>query len=192
MNPTDTTTLSADVMPALLENRERFLAFLERRTGRRDVAEEILQDAFMRGLERGGALREGESVVAWFYRLLRNALVDRARRRGAEARALARAASEPEPEPEAPDAALHGAVCACVGEVITTLKPEYAAALASVEMGGRTVREFAEAAGVTPNNAAVRLHRAREALRERLVESCGACTEHGCLQCDCRRPRTGG
>ena len=75
------TGLAPAVLAALVANRARFLAFLERRVGRRDVAEEILQDAFVRGLARGRTLREDESAIAWFYRLLRNAIVDRARAR---------------------------------------------------------------------------------------------------------------
>jgi len=37
----------------------------------------------------------------------------------------------------------------------------------------------------------VRLHRARAALREKLVRSCRTCAEHGCLDCSCGRPKTG-
>jgi DNA-directed RNA polymerase specialized sigma24 family protein len=35
----------------LLENHRRFLAFLERRVGDRAVAEDILQEAFVRNLK---------------------------------------------------------------------------------------------------------------------------------------------
>jgi len=66
--------LSPAVLAVLTANHDRFLAFLARRVHRRDVAEEILQDAFVRGIARGGALREDESAIAWFYRLLRNAI----------------------------------------------------------------------------------------------------------------------
>ena len=52
----------------LLENRRAFLAFVERRVGDRVIAEDILQEAFARGLDRIETLRVGESVVAWFYR----------------------------------------------------------------------------------------------------------------------------
>ncbi len=79
-----------EVMQALVDNHRQFLAFLERRVESRADAEDILQDAFVRGLEKGGQLRDGESAVAWFYRLLRNAVVDHYRRRGAAGRALGR------------------------------------------------------------------------------------------------------
>jgi RNA polymerase sigma-70 factor (ECF subfamily) len=31
----------------------------------------------------------------------------------------------------------------------------------------------------------VRLHRARQALRNNLEQACGVCTKHGCLNCTC-------
>jgi DNA-directed RNA polymerase specialized sigma24 family protein len=78
--------LSPAVLRVLIANHGRFLAFLARRVKRRDVAEEILQDAFVRGIARGGALRDDESAIAWFYRLLRNAIVDHARGQSARRR----------------------------------------------------------------------------------------------------------
>ena len=169
----------------LAENHGRFLAFLQKRVGDRETAEEILQAAFVRGVERGGALRDEETAVAWFFRLLRNALADHGRRQGLERRLFAAQATEPA---AAPDPDLDRAVCACVNDLVGTLKPEYADAIRQVDLGGGSVAAYAAAAGVTPNNAAVRLHRARQALHARLVQSCGACTEHGCLDCHCKEP----
>ena len=65
----------------LVANHRQFLTFLERRVGSREDAEEILQDAFVRGFEHAAEIRNEERVVAWFYRVLRNAVVDRHRRR---------------------------------------------------------------------------------------------------------------
>jgi RNA polymerase sigma-70 factor (ECF subfamily) len=181
--------LSPAALEILVANHERFLAFLERRVGRRDVAEEILQDAFVRGLSlgAGAALRDDESALAWFYRLLRNALVDRARRADVERRGLARAAADPT-EPElAPDQELSDVVCACVTSIVETLKPDYARAIRRVELEGLAVRAFAVEEHITDGNAAVRLHRARQALRRRLEESCGTCATHGCYACECAR-----
>lgn len=175
------------VLKALVDNHQRFLAFLERRTGSRDAAEDILQDGFVRALERVDSVRDEESAVAWFYRLLRNALVDHARRRGAEDRALAVAATETQTAEDDPQ--LRETVCACVRDLIETLKPEYATALRRVELEDARVDAFARETGITATNAAVRLHRAREALRRRVLESCGTCVIHGCRDCECGRPR---
>jgi RNA polymerase sigma factor (sigma-70 family) len=174
--------LAPDVLSALVDNHARFLAFLQRRVGSREEAEDILQSAFVRGLERGATLRSEESATAWFYRLLRNALVDHYRRRDVEKRVLSelRPASEP-----AVDEELMRTVCACVASLAETLKPEYASALRRVEVDGASLRVYAREQGITPNNAGVRLHRARVALRRQVAKSCGTCATHGCLDCRC-------
>jgi RNA polymerase sigma-70 factor (ECF subfamily) len=174
----------AEAVRVLVENHRRFLAFLERRVRSRAAAEDILQDAFVRGLGKLDSLRDGESAVAWFYRLLRHALADHHRRAGAEARALQKMASQAGGE-AAVDEELMDVVCGCVGSLVDTLKPEYAAAIRRVDLGGAPVKEFAAAAGITPGNAAVRLHRAREALRREVERACGTCATHGCLDCRC-------
>ncbi|HTA18025.1 MAG TPA: RNA polymerase sigma factor [Polyangia bacterium] len=179
--------LSPAALEILVANHRRFLAFLERRVGRRDVAEEILQDAFVRGLSlgAGAGLRDDESALAWFYRLLRNALVDRARRADVERRGLARAAAEPTRAESAPDQELSDVVCACVTALVETLKPEYERAIRRVELDGVAVRAFAAEERITDGNAAVRLHRARQALRRLVEQSCGTCATHGCYACEC-------
>lgn len=171
----------------LLDNHARFLGFLARRTGSRELAEDVLHDAYLRSLERGSGPRDDEAVTAWFYRVLRNALYDHHRRRGAEQRALQRVADEPEVPASAPDDDLVQAVCTCVGELLDTLKPEYGSALRQVDLEGTPVAAFAARSGISPNNASVRLHRARRALRVQVERTCGACAAHGCLECGCRR-----
>ena len=176
-----------EVVATLVDNHRRFLAFVERRVGSREVAEDILQEAFVRGLARAGQLRDDESVVAWFYRALRNALVDHWRRRDVEKRLFEDASAIEGNEP-ADDQELMRTVCQCAMALLTTLKPEYAEALRRVDLAGVPVNEFAREADVTPNNASVRLFRAREALRRQVEKCCGTCADHGCFDCTCGGP----
>ena len=98
----------ADETPAplaiLLENHRAFLAFLERRVGDRALAEDILQDAFAKVVDRPEQAPADEGVVPWFYRTLRNAAIDQFRRRSTATRAVDAFARELEtrtaPEPE--------------------------------------------------------------------------------------------
>jgi DNA-directed RNA polymerase specialized sigma24 family protein len=83
------------------------------------------------------------------------------------------------------DVELHRVVCKCVGELATTLKPEYADALRRVEIEGASVKDYADEVGITASNAGVRICRAREALRRQVARSCGTCATHGCLDCTC-------
>lgn len=173
-----------EVVRVLVANHRRFLEFLEKRVGSRAVAEDILQEAFVRGMHKIDALRSEESATAWFYRLLRNAVIDHRRRLGAHQRKLEALGREIE-ERQEPDSELSSAICRCVTDLAGTLKDEYGAALQSVDVEGLAVKEFAERVGITANNAGVRLLRAREALRKQVIRSCGTCAEHGCFDCTC-------
>lgn len=176
--------VTQDVVATLVENHRTFLDFLTRRVGDRALAEDLLQEAFVRGLDRIETVRDGESIVAWFYRSLRNAVIDHYRRQGAASRRLEQLHHEMEQATE-PDAALQQSVCKCVARLADTLKPEYATALKRIEVDGLSVQAFAEEVGVTSSNAAVRVFRARQALRKQVSVTCGTCAEHGCLDCHC-------
>jgi RNA polymerase sigma-70 factor (ECF subfamily) len=174
-----------DVLRLLLDNHARFLGFLQRRVGSREEAEDLLQEAFVRSMGRTDSLPSEESATAWFYRVLRNAVIDHYRREGTRARVVQQLAAQAEADAEAPDPELEAMACACVMALVDTLKPEYGAALRRVDLDGLSVRRFAEEAGISPGNAGVRLHRARQALRRHVARSCGTCLAHGCLDCSC-------
>jgi RNA polymerase sigma-70 factor (ECF subfamily) len=175
----------ASVAAFLARQHRRFLAFLTPRVASQAVAEDILQAAYVKAIERGSQLRNGESAVAWFYRILRNAVVDHYRRtatRTAALEELKRQSSEAAPDPK-----LHDMVCECVRDVAATLKPAYAAIVNDVDVEGLSVEASARRAGISANNGSVRLHRARKALGMRLAQVCGVCATHRCVDCDCRR-----
>jgi RNA polymerase sigma factor (sigma-70 family) len=172
-------------LAALLENHRAFLSYLERRVGDPGVAEDILQDAFAKVVSCPEQAPTDDGIVPWFYRTLRNAAIDQFRRRGAADRAYDAFARELETH-TVPTDEMTAEICACVSRLADTLKPEYAEALLAIEVGGTPVKTFAKQKGLTASNAAVRVFRAREALKKRVEESCGTCAEHGCLDCTCQ------
>lgn len=179
--------ISPEIVATLVANHRDFLAFVQRRVGDRALAEEILQDALVRSLGKLDTIEE--SAVGWFYRVLRNAIIDHHRRTAAAGRrteALARELPD-----DVTDEELHRVACKCVGELAGTLKPEYATALRRVDVEGIQVKDYATETGISPSNAGVRLHRAREALRKQVTRACGTCADHGCLDCTCNNaPRS--
>lgn len=177
--------MNPEVLEVLLVHRQRFLAFLVPRVGSPEMAEEVLQAALLKGMESGGDLRREESAVAWFYRLLRNALIDRHRHEVREGRTLQHLAGE-SPLSTQDVEELERTVCACVSGLTRTLKPEYADILRRVDLEGWSLTRYATESGITHNNAKVRLHRARQALGRRLEQSCGpTCCRRGCADCPC-------
>ena len=179
---------SEEVVDQLVQNHRAFLRYVERRVGNRALAEEILQEAFVRSLERPDEIRD--SVVGWFYRVLRNAVIDHQRRQAVANRRLDEFAAELEAT-GAGGEELANVVCACVGQLAGGLKPEYADALRRIDVDQLPVKEYADSLGISASNAGVRIFRAREALRKQIARSCGTCAEHGCLDCTCSvRSRT--
>ena len=173
-------------MDQLLENRTQFLNFLRKRMRHPEDAEEVLQEAFLRGLEKSSEVRDQEKIVAWFYRVLRNCVVDYYRKAGKNVAELGGALQDLEGSALAASESQNEA-CNCLNPLLGDLKPEYREALTTVDLEGGSLGDLANRAAITENNAAVRLHRARQAMRELVRQSCGACAEHRCFDCDCKR-----
>lgn len=176
---------SQRVLDELMANHKAFLAFVSRRVPSADAAEEILQAAFVKSVEKASTIRAEESSVAWFYRVLRNAVIDYYRRSNVEQRWFEREG------PEARNAQIAtpeetASICQCMRGLLPTLNPDYAELLRRIDLGETSVTQFAQESGLTPNNTRVKLHRARAALRKQLAVTCGTCAEHGCLDCSCR------
>jgi RNA polymerase sigma-70 factor (ECF subfamily) len=166
----------------LVAHHDAFLGFVRKRVADPELAADVLQDSLLKALRASDTIRNGENVVAWFYRILRRTIVDLYRRRAIEQRALERIQQEandlPRPREEA-------ALCRCLDLLLPTLRPGYAELIRELDIEGVDPEWVAERLGITPNNLKVRLHRARGQLRERLLQSCNLCAKHGCLDCDC-------
>jgi RNA polymerase sigma-70 factor (ECF subfamily) len=92
---------------------------------------------------------------------------------------------------------LHEAICRCGLALMSTLRASYAEVLRRVDLEGELIADVAATSGTSPNSIRVRLHRARSALRARLLEFCRLCAERGGRSCDCddrqtSPPRNGG
>lgn len=184
----DSKARSHSVMERLIEHEPAFRAFLRRRVGNEAVADDILQQSLTRAVERHHAVRKEESVVAWFYRILRHALIDYYRSRKAEARrngAFLRELIASGDEQEPPLDEVEAAVCACLHRLLPDLREQYAEVVRRIDLEGESPAHLAKELKISRNNLTVRLHRARQALRAALEESCGLCSKHGCLNCVC-------
>src|SRR6185312_7075751 len=152
--PESSTSLTPEAIQRLVDHHRQFLAFLQTRVESRAAAEDILQSAFVKGLERGAEVRDEESAVAWFYRVLRNAVIDHYRHRASTERALEGWGKEFIAH-EAPQAEMQQAICACIADLVETLKPEYQQALRIVDLDEGSLKDLAEQSGTTAGNAAV-------------------------------------
>ncbi len=179
---------ATDLAAALDAHRNAFKAFLTARVGSEAEAEDILQNGLLKALQRADDLQDDSKLTAWFYQLLRNAVVDHYRSRGSAKRRhdalgelIERLGDDVAPAPRG----WHTQICTCLGGVVGTLKPQHAELLRRVDLDGESVQDAAQALKLTANNASVILHRARKELRTRLEAFCGDCAKGACLDCDC-------
>ena len=161
--------------------RADLLAFVRSRVDDPDLAEDILQDSLLRAVTAAPGLRDEDRLTSWLYQIVRNAIVDAYRRRGVREAARERFAAEAS---SAFTPAEEARACACLLDLVPTLKPEYAAVV-EADLAGQDAGALAEALGITPNNLKVRRHRAHRHLRERLEQTCRSCAAHGCVDCTC-------
>lgn len=166
------------IVEAIEAERERYVDFLRRRVG--SDAEDIYQQSLLRTLEQAGTIRNLSHVRAWFWRVVRNAVADHhAARVARDARYAAFAASDETTSHEA------RAACACALGLLAQLPPSYAEILRRVDLDDERLGDVAHDLGIRVDNATVRLHRARKALREKLSGCCQMTSMRACFSCDC-------
>ncbi|CAN5556133.1 hypothetical protein BH09MYX1_BH09MYX1_10780 [soil metagenome] len=176
----NTGSAESELLVLLAKQRAAFRAFVRGRVGSGAEADDLLQQALLRATEKVATLRDGERVQAWFYRVLRNAIADHhAARARHEARLAPLSSDADAPIPE--DANM----CGCSVDVLRKLRPEYATILTRIDLEDEPIDDAARALGITANNAKVRLHRARNALRRALLAYCNTDSVRACATCSC-------
>jgi RNA polymerase sigma-70 factor (ECF subfamily) len=170
------------LMETLVGERARFVRLARRRLQNEADAEDVVQRALVRAAERSAALEDPARARAWFYRILRHAIVDyhRGRRfdpiRPDHSADVAELADETD-APRNP--------CRCSARLLEELRPAYADVVRRIDMSGEDPAEVARELGISTGNLHVRLHRARHALRDRVRGHCGVASHRPCLDCAC-------
>jgi RNA polymerase sigma-70 factor (ECF subfamily) len=77
----------------------------------------------------------------------------------------------------------------CIREVIDSLPPDYRAVLVLYNLEGESINEIAKICNITIATAKIRVHRAKERLREAMNRECYFYkSEDGNLRCDRKKP----
>lgn len=143
------------------------------------AAEGVVQDTFLRLIERLDQFEERSQLGTWLYRIAYNLTVDRLRKRKPELEL----GDEPEdgrltapvnlvdwqqwPENLLADAE----VTAALDDAIAALPEKFRIVFVLREVEGLSTQETAEITSLSPSATKVRLHRARLFLREHLTQS---------------------
>lgn len=145
-----------------------YVSFFRRHIRRPEDAEDAAQDFCVKALRAAGTLGDAERIDAWLARILRNTLVDHYRRHAARRRA--EAAYWQEVQAAVVDAGSTEDMSPryCVRHLLDRLEPPHASILTRFYLDEQPRESIAAELGLTANNVGVRLHRARQALRNAL------------------------
>ena len=155
----------------------RLLGYLMKLSRTRAVAEDLLQQTFLKVHRARGAYIRGADPVPWIYAIAHRSFLDHAR---AQKRAVVRVGDSDElPEEKA---GIGGAAEARVEEPIDAervaaamaalakLPAQQREAVVLVKLEGKSIAEAAAIAGTSPGAMKVRAHRGYEALRAALAD----------------------
>jgi RNA polymerase sigma-70 factor (ECF subfamily) len=142
--------------------------------GNQEDADDVTQEVFIRAYARLDQLRDPSSLRSWLYRIATNLCMDQMRRRSRIRRALGLAISlSPSDEDDfgpphdvaqpMAQAELEGvAERDLISAALRKMPPKYATCLLLSGLQGLSYHEIADALGIKPGAAAVRLSRARD------------------------------
>ena len=168
----------AEAFTQLVKRHERrIFGLLMRMLGNRQEAEDAAQDTFLNLHRHGHRFRREARFSTFLYRVAVNAALNRrrslGRRRAHMERLVERqAAGEALPQsPRGPEEALAGErIRERVQHEIQELPPNLRAPVVLYDLEGLSYGEIAEVLQVAEGTVKSRIHRARQALRERLAD----------------------
>jgi RNA polymerase sigma-70 factor (ECF subfamily) len=149
--------------------RPRIFAFLSRLAGRRDIAEDLLQETFLRLAKHARSLAPETNLSAWLFTVARNLHVSHRRALFVDVDRLLRFGLAPRDAPPTPFERAAGAEAAArIEAAIDRLPAKYREVILLSCVDGLTPAEVAAILGLSPEAARQRLSRARGMIREEL------------------------
>lgn len=157
-------------------------------------AEDVLQEVLVKAHQSIGQLRAEGALATWLFRIATHLGIDHLRKHSRQPEV----ATEIDPK-ELPSDEEDGApglqrvveqqeMSACVQRFLLDLPSVYRTVLLLHDLDGLTAIEIASRLGITVENAKIRLHRARAALRTALEVGCRfSRDERGVLVCEPKR-----
>ena len=158
---------------------DKLTAYAQSRLADKDLAADAVQEAVTKAVKASANLREEDKLLPWLYTILRNTIADLTKKQAREI------ATDHVPETAAAVSEESDQVCECFKPLIGTLPSDYGQVIQAVDLDEEPRERVADRLGITVTNLNVKIHRAREKLREAIESSCTMCAKLGCLNCTC-------
>ncbi len=139
------------------------------------VADDLVQETFVRINNNLEDLRDADKLQAWIFRIAHNVCQDYFRHQGKSANLGLEEVSEetvPSKAPTTQKELEQGQMRKCVFGLVSRLPESLRSVIILSDISEFNQREIAEILGITVENVKIRLHRARKRLKALLEEHC--------------------
>ena len=150
------------------EHHDQLLNFIRKRVDDPDVAEDLLQDVFLKILSKIDTLKDSDKLKSWLFQITRNVIADYFRLKQKENRLT----DHPHDEEFTTDENAMKAAESWIGLYVQELPENYRKAVELFELQGRSIAEIADQMGISYTNARARVQRGRIALKKNLTDCC--------------------
>lgn len=139
------------------------VSFVEAKVKERAIAEDIVQEVFIKVHTKVGQLKESDKIAGWIYQIARNAVADHFRKnsRNVEPINVDWGSSYNE---------FNDCVAHCLSVLLGSLPEKYRIPLQLAEVDNLSQYEIAEKLNITYSGARSRVQRARKMLKDKLDE----------------------
>ena len=141
--------------------------FIRRRVKDDHVADDLLQDVFVRIHDKLDSLADEDRLAAWLFRIARNTISDHHRRRSHVELGIETASVEC-----SEDENLNQQVSGWLSHLVAQLPCDYREAVALSELNGVPQIEVAERIGLSVSGTKSRVQRGRKMLKAMLLQCC--------------------
>ena len=142
--------------------------FIKQRVNDKTVADDLLQEIFIKIHLNKDSLKESNKLTAWVYQITRNVIIDYYRKRKPEYA-----------EVDFPDLAISEnqeqiriSFNQCILPFVEKLEPRYKDALLQTSLGNLSQKEYAEKLQISYSGAKSRVQRARKMVKELFLDCC--------------------
>ena len=161
------TTLDKNVETIWKEYHHKLFGFIRKRVDDKFIAEDILQDVFMKILNKIDTLREDSKIQNWLYQLTRNAIIDYYRSHKIKENVTDSIMEEDENDESAAEE-----MKSCIMPVINGLDEKYREAVLLTDMEGLSQKELATKLNLSYTGAKSRVQRGRAAMKDTFSKYC--------------------
>jgi RNA polymerase sigma-70 factor (ECF subfamily) len=147
--------------------KEELLGFIRARVNDQDIAEDLLQEVFVKIHSKANTLSEGDKLAAWVYQITRNTITDYYRKTDRHVFKDSVEANFPEDITY-----LNKDLLLCLKPFIEKLPDKYRDALLQTSFEDKSQKEYAEENGLSYSAAKSRIQRARVQLKQLFVACC--------------------